>query len=714
MRKAAILTAVLILVGFSVTTLALQNGYDLFQKALAKERAEGNLEEAIALYQKVIEESKDESLSAKAQLRIGICYEKLGQEKSKLAQEAFRKVVDNYPKQVEEVKVAREKLSGLLRVQTLIEKNADGLSLQNLLMPTARGEDFGIGEFVSPDGRFLAYFDYNVGAVGVYELATGKKQLLRSKIEEDEPWGESWQIVWSPDSKALLCNWWQAPDYHWSDLRIIRLDATEQRILFRSEEYDEVYPMDWSSDGSQVLAAFYGDFPEGKKIGLISVKTGSEHILKTSDYGWSRMKFSRDDHFIAYDIYPEGEHSNRDITIQSADGKVEIPLITHPAHDSLVGWSPDGKYVLFTSDRTGINDLWMIPVEDGKAAGNAQLIKEGLGKIEVGGITQNGSLYYISTGQMEDVYVAELDGASGKVGIIPKKMTFAQEGSNSWPQYSPDGKSIACVQGGGIMADNKATSLCVRTLENGAERKFALKMQARCPRWSLDGRFIYFTATDHPRHWGIYRVDLKTSQVLKSWPEETEGKNTNNIFVGISPNGKKYYYIHGVGQDRSGKFFVRDLETGIEKEIFRNDGRLIVASLSPNGKWLAAVSREDERAILIVPSEGGEPRELCRFTLKGGHPTWLDWTPDNQSIIFSKRIDESKSGVSGWGLYRVTVDGGDAQFLGISTTYISDFDVHPDGKLLAFASYGPEWKEAKLWVMENFLPTEENGKGGQK
>jgi len=97
MKKSAILAAVVILVAFSLTTLALQNGYDLFQKALAKERAEGNLEEAISLYQQVIKEAKDESLSAKAQFRIGICYEKLGQKKAKLAQEAFQKVINEYP-----------------------------------------------------------------------------------------------------------------------------------------------------------------------------------------------------------------------------------------------------------------------------------------------------------------------------------------------------------------------------------------------------------------------------------------------------------------------------------------------------------------------------------------------------------------------------------------------------------------------------------------
>jgi len=103
MKKYAILIAILIslLITFSLISNALQNGYDLFQKALAKERGEGNLEEAIVLYKKVVEEAKDESLAAKAQLRIGICYEKLGKQE---AQKAYQMVIDNYPQQTDTVK----------------------------------------------------------------------------------------------------------------------------------------------------------------------------------------------------------------------------------------------------------------------------------------------------------------------------------------------------------------------------------------------------------------------------------------------------------------------------------------------------------------------------------------------------------------------------------------------------------------------------------
>jgi Tol biopolymer transport system component len=708
MKKISMLIAILILLAFGVGNLAAQNGYDLFQKALAKERAEGNLEEAIALYQKVIAESKDESLAAKAQLRIGICYEKLGQEKAKLAQEAFQKVVDNYPGQVETVKVAREKLSGLLRIQTLVEKDVIGMSIRHLLNPLKGGEEVGFGRVVSPDGRYLAYFDYNAGAAAVYELATGKKRILKSKVKEDEPSGESWSFIWSADSKSLLCNWWQHPEFHWVDLRLLRNDGNEQRTLFSSDKYEDVYPMDWSSDGKLILAAFYGGHSEGKKIGLVSVEDGSERILKTVDPKWGYMEFSPDARYVAYDFCPEKQYSRHDISILSIDGKVENPLVTHPAHDSLVGWSPDGKYVLFASDRTGTNDLWLIPVEDGKPDGPAELVKKGLGEIDVLGLTQDGSLYYICKEQMEDIYVAEMDQATGKVDKAPQKMIFSQEGSNSWPQYSPDGKSIVCVQGGGIMAERAETQLCVRSLETGEERQFPLRMQARHPRWSPDARFIYFTATDRPGHLGIYRIELKTGQVSRAWPEDPESKPIGDIFVGISPDGKNYYYVHSKLEGRFSQLINREIKTGIEKELFRREKPLyLVASLSPDGKWLAVVSREEERGIQVLPSEGGEPRDVYKFNLEGGHPTWLDWTPDNKSIIFTKRIDESKSGISGWGLYRVSADGGDPQFLGISTTYISDIDVHPDGKHLTFCSFGPEWKKAELWVMENFLPETE-------
>ncbi|UCE42352.1 MAG: tetratricopeptide repeat protein, partial [Candidatus Aminicenantes bacterium] len=156
MRKSAFLAVVLIIFVFSFSTLAMQNGYDLFQKALAKERAEGNLEEAIALYKKVIAEAKDEALAAKAQLRIGFCYEKLGLSE---AQKAFQKVVDNYPSQTESVKVAKEKLSILIKAKSVVEKG----EMEFGIRPVWSEAKWDIEGSPSPDGKYLSYVDWDTG-----------------------------------------------------------------------------------------------------------------------------------------------------------------------------------------------------------------------------------------------------------------------------------------------------------------------------------------------------------------------------------------------------------------------------------------------------------------------------------------------------------------------------------------------------------------------
>ena len=94
-KKSALIVVLGVLVTVAVLGAFFQTGEDLFQKALRLERNEGKLMEAIELYQKVVAEKGSENLAAQAQLRIGMCYEKLGNKKIKLAHDAFQKVVDN-------------------------------------------------------------------------------------------------------------------------------------------------------------------------------------------------------------------------------------------------------------------------------------------------------------------------------------------------------------------------------------------------------------------------------------------------------------------------------------------------------------------------------------------------------------------------------------------------------------------------------------------
>src|SRR5688500_14456338 len=91
--------------------LAAETGAELFQKAVTQERAAGNLEEAIKLYQRVAREfASDRPLAAKALVQAARCYEKLGQDKSiKLYEQVTREFAD----QREPAATARDRLTAI-------------------------------------------------------------------------------------------------------------------------------------------------------------------------------------------------------------------------------------------------------------------------------------------------------------------------------------------------------------------------------------------------------------------------------------------------------------------------------------------------------------------------------------------------------------------------------------------------------------------------
>src|SRR5687768_3231437 len=79
MRRALTVCLVIVLATSLHARQPQSGGTDLFQKALSKERAEGQLDEAIALYERiVIGFTSDRPVVARALIQLGSCYERLG------------------------------------------------------------------------------------------------------------------------------------------------------------------------------------------------------------------------------------------------------------------------------------------------------------------------------------------------------------------------------------------------------------------------------------------------------------------------------------------------------------------------------------------------------------------------------------------------------------------------------------------------------------
>jgi tetratricopeptide (TPR) repeat protein len=124
----------------TVAVMVAQNGNDLFQQGLAKERADGDLQGAIKIYDRIVREfPSNRPIVAKALVQLGICYEKLGQDK---AREYFQQVIAKYSDQTDMVVQAKTRLNV-----------TSGTSLE-IATPFTRD----IYSFaISPDGRSLVF-----------------------------------------------------------------------------------------------------------------------------------------------------------------------------------------------------------------------------------------------------------------------------------------------------------------------------------------------------------------------------------------------------------------------------------------------------------------------------------------------------------------------------------------------------------------------------
>ena len=145
-----LLVSIAALLFINNTSLSQQTAGQLFEKALYMEEAIGDLEQAIELFQQVLEEFPDNrEFAAKSLLHLGICYEKQG---LKQARGTYQDVINKYPDQQGEVSLAKERLNRLLALQEVPHNP----TFRKIRIPTKISWNVAL----SPDGQNLLLVSY--------------------------------------------------------------------------------------------------------------------------------------------------------------------------------------------------------------------------------------------------------------------------------------------------------------------------------------------------------------------------------------------------------------------------------------------------------------------------------------------------------------------------------------------------------------------------
>jgi Tol biopolymer transport system component len=701
MRKFFAVFAVLMAAALALSSTAQPNQQEQFEKALVMEEVQGKLQDAIALYQKIVDESGDRALVAKSLLQMGKCYEKLGNSE---AQKAYQQVVRDYADQAESAAEARSRLAALSKPAA-----AESGPITRRVWAGPKTDFFGQ---VSPDGKYISFVDWDTGDLAIRDLKKGTNRRLTNKGSWESSGAEVEKSIWSPDSKQIVYQWFQwETEPNGYELRLISLDDPTPRVLYKNKSSDDwITPLDWSPDGQKILAVL--SMEEGdEELVLVSTADGKIRLLKrfSQSVGLGAAAFSPDGRWLVYD-YPQSESAlTHDIILLPIEEGSEKPLIEYPADDRVLGWSMDGKWVLFASDRRGSVDIWAIRAEEGKAKDEPVIVKSGIGHITPLGFANSGAFYFGIGGNRNDVYVAKLDPKTGGLLAPPTKLIKHSEGFNRSPRYSPDGKYLAyistriqTVPSGGI---SDVDSLCLRNLETGEESEYSRELiragaiYISCPRWSPDGKSILLYGQDNKRRSGFYYLNLETGSAVNVF------RASQDMGVGCPAGWRdETSFVYGRldrKRDR-GEICVRNLVNGSEKILFGISPAVNGAVyVSPDRRWVSATENYEsgEKALRIISIASGESTKLFKFD-KENQPdrARYAWSADSKYILYVKASE----------VWRISIDTGLPQKTGLSLpTSLDHMSAHPDGEQLAFQHWGSKVESPpEVWVMENFLRTQ--------
>jgi Tol biopolymer transport system component len=547
---------------------------------------------------------------------------------------------------------------------------------------------------VSPDGRFISFTDWaGFSNLAIYDLRSHTHRPLtgtKGWADEDPDWGEAqWSAV-SPDGRYVAYTWFTAGK-HPPELRIVSVSpGSAPRTLLKFSDGPPV-AIDWSPDGRLLAIAVYkGDTGQ---IMVVNVADGStREIAAITVPGAARLFFSPDSRHLAFDFMATGDDDaagQRDVVTLAVDGSRQIRAVENPADDCAVGWSPDGKYLLFSSTRTGARSLWALPISDGRPQGQPVLLKPDIGSSLSLGVTKTGTLYLYKHVSDRDVKVAPIDLNAGRLVGEPVHFSQGLLPDPWFPHWSPDGKYLAYP----VRAEENG--LAVRSVESGEVRRLLNLRKVQDLQWAPDGNSL-IAKTEDSRREGVFQIDVRTGRTTFIVP--TEGGS----FPRWSADGAKIYYV----ARRSGEIRERDLRTAAEREVFR-DPSIQNFEVSPDGRHLAVrlgLDRSSQTSsIVLVPITGGEPRVLARVPAAATLNAWyqLSWTPDSRGLLTAR---QSSAGAELW---LIDTETGNERKLDIdvsgwslSVGPFSGFALSPDGHSIAFLMGK---SDVEVWALENFL-----------
>lgn len=552
------------------------------------------------------------------------------------------------------------------------------------------------------DGKYSVETDWETGNLVIREIGTENIRNLTNKGTWDDSNDYAEEALFANDDTNILYTWYNSNSEKY-ELNSIRFNGTQKKRLLADEQFAYIGYIQKSIDGDELFAQCYTE--NETKLILQSLKNESFKILKTiprTPNTWHNQYLSPNAAYFVY--HKTDKHDANSLYLYNIPSQKDIPLVNHPSDDQMVGWSPDGEWIFFISNRFGKKSLLGFKLHEKGNQSNPVLIKKDIGEYpSLFRITRDGKFYYRNRVTYQEVYTASLDLNTGKFleearAIGSSILTSRKEGG----AWSNNGKKLAFNN----HWDNGWKSLAIYSLEDEKINSFNIPEELDTfwvKFWSENDRYIIGRCRDkNTNKTEIYKIDVETGVFSK-----IETQNAD-IPIHYSADEEKLIYVKRSNAGSDSSIIVRDIISGGERAIYRSKRILNCSKLSPNGEWIvfSVYSNDEKRCILKrISLQSGDVNELLSTEITSSNSELFEWTPDSRYILFleSKRANKTLS------LRKIELKNSSVQTLfempssDPTIPPLFFLRVHPDGKMVSFTK---NFREYESWVMENFIPKE--------
>jgi tricorn protease len=385
-----------------------------------------------------------------------------------------------------------------------------------------------------------------------------------------------------------------------------------------------------------------------------------------------------------------------DLWTAPSTGGSALRLTSHPGIEVFGKFSPDGKWVAFTGQYDGDEQVYVVPTSGGEPRqltfypARGPLAPRWGWDNQVFGWTKDSKRIIFRSLRdswalpIARLYTVSIDGGPSSTLPMPTAGSGDLSPNNDEIVYSPQSRDFRSEKryGGG-----QANQLYIFNLSSNAAKRIT-----EGPRATRDAMWIgdnIFYNSDRDGHFNLYVYNVPSGRITqvttsRNWDVRWPSSDNENQIV-YEMDGE--LQILDARTKKSTAISISVPDEGNSRRPSRVSAANLIESvgLSPKGERALFAARGD---IFSAPIEKGPTRNLTDSS--GAHDKWPSWSPDGSQIAFIS----DKSGEEE--LYLISQDGSKpAEQItqgGTAMRYAPEWA--PDGKRIAFGD-----KDGKLYVL---------------